>query len=86
MALAKEHLFVQPDPDSPAYPIPGSKQEVNAYGLTKREYFATIALQGLLAGGAHRLIAQECHVIVESRFAEVAVNMADALIAELNKS
>nr|WP_290226343.1 hypothetical protein [Trichocoleus desertorum] len=50
--------------------------EIIATGLTKREYFAAIALQGLMASttfadGPHN--------------AELAVNAADALIAELNK-
>ena len=45
-------------------------------GLTKREYFAAIALQGMIANyGDH-----EKAIIVES-----SVEMADALIKELNK-
>ena len=46
-------------------------------GLTKREYFAAVSLQGLLAStytGSYQL------------FAEKAVKMADQLIIELNKT
>jgi hypothetical protein len=47
-------------------------------GLTKREYFAAAALQGLLA----------CRVpsTTNSEFAERAVILADKLLEELNKS
>ncbi|MEQ9486163.1 hypothetical protein [Coleofasciculus sp. F4-SAH-05] len=54
--------------------------------LTKREQFAAIALQGLLASGVHRLSPADLCTIEpssESRFAEVAIWMADALIAKL---
>jgi len=46
-------------------------------GLTKREYFAAMALQGLLARQSKGSVFE---------FADVAVCQADALIAELNKS
>jgi hypothetical protein len=48
-------------------------------GLTKREYFAAMALQGLLANSFRSPTSY-----IESN-AEYAVNYADALIAELNK-
>ena len=44
-------------------------------GLTKREYFAAMAMQGLLA---------QCQFSCET-CAELAVKSADYLIAELNK-
>ena len=46
-------------------------------GLTKREHFAAMAMQGMLAD--HTCDAEP------DAFAEVAVNYADALIAKLNK-
>jgi hypothetical protein len=46
-------------------------------GLSKREYFAAIALQGIIAGC-------DSHFQPEL-FAEYAVRYADALIKELNK-
>lgn len=45
-------------------------------GLTKREYFAAMALQGLLAQGG----------IVYQSSVKSAVEYADALIDELNKT
>jgi hypothetical protein len=67
-------------PASSAFPY----SEEQTTGLTKREYFAAMALQGLLANGSHRLQVAEACVIGEGRFAEVAVWMADKLIQELN--
>lgn len=46
------------------------------YGLTKREYFAAMAMQGMLASDAEGLAELK---------AEYAVAFADALIAKLNK-
>lgn len=43
-------------------------------GLTKREYFAALAMQGLLS-----------NPVVMGNLAEMAVEHADALINELNK-
>ncbi len=45
-------------------------------GLTKREYFAAMAIQGLLARQTKGSI---------SEYADLAVCQADALISELNK-
>jgi len=49
---------------------------LSGYGLTKREYFAAMAMQGFIASGVmgHKM-----------SFAERAVIHADALIAQLNK-
>jgi hypothetical protein len=47
-------------------------------GLTKKEYFAAMALQGLLSNhGANYASDFEC--------VQISVNLADALITELNK-
>lgn len=46
-----------------------------AAGLTKREYFAAMALQGILIQDNYR----------EEFYAETAVKLADALIEELEK-
>jgi hypothetical protein len=51
-------------------------------GLTKREYFAAMAMQAIVSNSnSHRLFG------VDNMFdiAKGAVNMADALINELNK-
>lgn len=58
-----------------AFPSHGSMGEVVQTGLTKREYFAGLAMQGMVVKtGDERTIA----------FAAVAY--ADALLAELEKS
>lgn len=60
------------NPDEQAFPAIAPNDE-GWEGLTKREYFAAIALQGLLASGQKLLAARE------------AVEKADQLINELNK-
>jgi hypothetical protein len=58
--------------------IPDDAQE----GLTKREYFAAMAMQAIVSNSnSHRLFG------VDNMFdiAKGAINMADALIEELNK-
>ena len=47
-------------------------------GLSKREYFAAMAMQGMIAG------SQGLQITVE-QFATQSLKLADALIAELNK-
>jgi hypothetical protein len=47
-------------------------------GLSKREYFAAMAMQGYIASG----LMNRC---VENTLAMYSVKVADALIAELNK-
>lgn len=53
----------------------GTKEYYTVGGLTKREYFAGLALQGIamLQG------------VTSERTVKIAVELADALIAELNK-
>lgn len=60
-----------------AYPV-RKMDTINYTGLTKREYFASMALQGIIANKDGLDIKIE-------RIAESAVDMADALIEELNK-
>lgn len=54
----------------------------NAPGLTKRELFSALALQGILSGtsGVEALCS-----VHPTNWASTAVECADALIAELNK-
>lgn len=52
----------------------------NTDGLTKREYFAALAMQGLLATGK-TLHIDGILIGVES----MALNIADSLIEELNR-
>jgi hypothetical protein len=73
------------NPNDPATPtiehITGNYGDthVNTYfGLTKREYFAAMALQGLLVENSSSINADWTP--------KQAVKMADALIEELNKN
>lgn len=58
-----------------AYPVPENQY---SEGLTKREYFAGIALQGLISNGNYDL-KNKCH-----QYAIDAIKLADALLNELN--
>jgi hypothetical protein len=76
--------------DSVAFP-PGSTADDYGFGLTKREYFASAALQGLLSGMAHDFLVPErlCGVLpsdstINKFFAEEALRMADALLSALD--
>ena len=65
--------------DMPAFPVEEtSNSESLSFGLTKREYFAAMAMQGLLTnpanfGGKKELLIKK------------AVEAADALLEELEK-
>lgn len=61
------------NPSTEQHPCVG---KITHLGLTKREYFAAMALQGLLAN-------RSLHN--DSEFAACSVIEADKLIAELNK-
>lgn len=61
----------------PVSPTPESGMQ-GEYGLTKREYFAAMAMQGLMADGGRIDDTAEGYAVR-------ARAMADALIAELNK-
>ena len=68
---------VQNHPNAEAYPFVEQKKtglEVRLGGLTKREYFAGLAMQGLLKTKS---------VVVA---AKMAVSSADALLEELEKT
>ena len=58
-----------------SYPV-RKMDTINYTGLTKREYFAAMALQGLLANDS---------ALITSKVID-AVKAADALIEELNKT
>lgn len=74
------------DPNESAFPIvqevqkeytDGTSMDVTDYGLTKREWFAGMAMQGFCSN----------HQVAETavELAKWAAGFADALIAELNK-
>jgi hypothetical protein len=66
----------EPAYHEPAYP---NIQVPSLKGLTKREYFAAMALQGIISNKDGLDIKIE-------RIVESAVDTADALIEELNKT
>lgn len=81
---------VKTDADEPMYPCnnPKSKYEENDFrGLTKREYFAAMAIQGSLANGdLYKLIVDEYEPSeIIAGYASDAIRLADALIEELNR-
>lgn len=49
------------------------------HGLTKREYFAGLAMQGLLANSHHEIVSA-----LESKIAEWAIGVADELLKQLD--
>tara|TARA_R110002126_G_scaffold50962_2_gene139951 strand:+ start:284 stop:523 length:240 start_codon:yes stop_codon:yes gene_type:complete len=63
----------------PAFYHPNGGLDSPNEGLTKREYFASMALQGIIANKDGLDIKIE-------RIVESAVDTADALIEELNKT
>ena len=69
-------------PNEPAFP---GLDEALAMGLTKREWFAGLAMQGLLANQRMTEIFQKAIPNWEQPVATASLIMADALIAELAK-
>lgn len=68
------------NPNDPAFASPkreGFESLINTLGLTKREYFAALAMSGMLANSQR--------IGRNDEYAKTAVNAADALIAEMNK-
>lgn len=66
--------------DNPASPtpfIPEGARYDNENGLTKREQFAAMAMQGILANSASSTSNEN--------YADIAVSLADALLLELAK-
>lgn len=72
-----KHMAVDPA-NLPAFPTPDTALDLS--GLTKREYFAAKAMQGITAFHGTYGQGNNC-LITASR----AVEMADALVLELNK-
>ena len=76
------------NPNDLSYPHeekPNGTVTINHNGLTKREYFAGLALQGILAYYPVRSIEDGYHDKVFQELAEQSVLLANKLIEELNK-
>ncbi len=67
--------------NKPAYPVIEENKEPNKSGLTKREYFAAMAMQGMIAGDS-----QWSQTHSQYRCAEIAVNYADELLLSLSQA
>lgn len=60
--------------------------EGNFNGLTKREYFAALAMQGLLSNQTvNQILCGNNDMSVPDLIAEYSVNYAEALLVELSK-
>jgi hypothetical protein len=80
----------------PAFPVMSCMQNTATgetlvfqaeWGLTKREYFAGLAMQGFLAHGENSSLLQaETHLPLTRSVAIASVEYADALLAALEKS
>lgn len=70
------------DPAFPQYDHLDGWSERISGGMTKREYFAALAMQGALAGGQNVRVG---NASIFPTLARVCVNFADALLAELAK-
>lgn len=66
------------NPNESAFPHPGIYNEHT--GLTKREYFAAMALQGLCSG----LRIGDSLDLLHIEFSETAIKMADELLKQLD--
>lgn len=85
------------NPESPAFPLDPEQVKNRLefdlrtpfYGLTKREWFAGMALMGTCANPDISQAAAHAGLDVDGRracYADGAVAMADAIIAKLNES
>lgn len=61
------------------------EENVYNHGLTKRELFAAMAMQGMLANSYCNGSSQPLSELSYSQIAELSVRQADALITSLNK-
>lgn len=75
------------DTSPSAFPMPGSDQNYPEFGLSKREYFAAMAMQGVLADSyIMDLIRCDDDKDTASFVAGLAVEYADALFEALEKT
>jgi len=66
------------NPDNPAYPVYDPEVMNWHRGLTKREYFAAMAMQGYLASYANKV-----HIIFNEADVKRCVEYADNLLKQL---
>lgn len=63
----------------PAFANPGSEYGPGSGGLTKREYFAGLAMQGIIANGDFITSTHQSEIVKH------AIELADELLTQLNK-
>lgn len=63
--------------ETPAVPVMDESDHGQHYGLTKREHFAGLAMQGLLAKDGNNYEPRD--------YAKFAIKCADALLEEITK-
>jgi hypothetical protein len=81
--MKTEEIKYKTKPEDASYPT-----SMQQFGLTKREYFAAMAMQGILSkeAWAERIVSeQESPDALRVQLADASVAMADALITSLNK-
>lgn len=66
--------------DKPAYPT-NARMHSDAQGITKREYFAAMAIQGLMAVNDKGTFSEEEMAQVAARY---AISVADELLKQLD--
>jgi hypothetical protein len=73
--------------NEPAFPLPTGNESIHpsCAGLTKREYFSALLLQGLVQKPLE-LEEEAGRRTIYGHYAFAAVASADALIAELNRA
>lgn len=62
------------------------KKTFTNFGLTKREYFAAMAMQGLLANNIYHNPLEKQQMISVPALAKAATSYADAILSELSKT
>lgn len=77
------------NPNDPAFPAEPKTQNdlgITYHGMSKREYFAAMAMQAFLQG-SHWMELMESHggQYDWKHISEASLGLADAFIAELNK-
>ena len=68
-----------------AYPVVATSFADGAYGLTKRELFAVMAMQSLISKAPDELLDVDDPGHLPKEIALGAVDYADALLAELSR-
>jgi hypothetical protein len=70
--------------DQSAFPILDNEQNSLSEGLTKREYFAAMAMQGICASGLEKYLVNDGYVCANP-LTEDAIRIADELLKQLEK-